>query len=141
MPISTSYAYNAVGMIRGVGWPNLGLGPSDLDTTPEQAIQAPSQMYMAADARAYKFEGSDGPTGFSEMLPWLAIGGIPGTLFGGETSPPHSNGYNLLFGDGHVAQVKRKDYLYPPRTAHDWNRDNQPHPELWAPTGAWVVKN
>jgi prepilin-type processing-associated H-X9-DG protein len=98
-------------------------------------------MYMVADTRAYKSEELHGLTGLFQMLPWLAPFGIPGTINGGETSPPHSNGYNLLFGDGHVAQVKRKDYLYPPRTAHNWNRDNQPHPEFWAPTGAWVVKN
>ena len=30
-------------------------------------------------------------------------------------------------------------YLYPPRTAHNWNRDNQPHPETWAPTTQWMV--
>ena len=140
-PLSTSYAYNAVGMVLEANWPNLGLGPWARDTTTEQAIQAPSEMYMVADARAYKFKEFDGPIGLARMLPWLAPFGIPGNLLGGETSPPHSNGYDLLFGDGHVAGVKRKDYLYPPRTAHNWNRDNQPHPEFWAPTGAWVVKN
>jgi hypothetical protein len=29
--------------------------------------------------------------------------------------------------------VKRSDYLFPPRTARNWNRDNQPHEEVWAP--------
>ncbi len=58
-----------------------------------------------------------------------------------EAAPPHSQGYNLLFNDAHVALVKRKDYLYPPRTAHHWNRDNQPHPELWSPTSHWAVQN
>jgi prepilin-type N-terminal cleavage/methylation domain-containing protein/prepilin-type processing-associated H-X9-DG protein len=139
--ISTSYAYNARGMVWTMGWPKLGLGPWAWNTTSEQAIQAPSEMYIAGDARAFKFKGIGGGTGLPEMLPWLGPGGLPGFRFGGESPPPHSNGYNLLFGDGHVAQVKRKDYLYPPRTARNWNRDNQPHPELWAPASAWAVTN
>jgi prepilin-type N-terminal cleavage/methylation domain-containing protein/prepilin-type processing-associated H-X9-DG protein len=139
--ISTSYAYNAEGMVWAKGWPKLGLGPWAWNTTSEQAIQAPSEMYMAGDARAFKSPGIGGETGLPDMLPWLGPGGFPGFRLGGESPPPHSNGYNLLFGDGHVAQVKRKDYLYPPRTARNWNRDNQPHPELWAPASAWAVAN
>jgi len=27
--------------------------------------------------------------------------------------------------------VPRSDYLYPPRSARHWNRDNKPHPETW----------
>ena len=30
---------------------------------------------------------------------------------------------------------------YPPRTAHNWNRDNQPHPEVWKPRNQWEVQN
>jgi hypothetical protein len=47
----------------------------------------------------------------------------------------------MLFGDGHVLLVNRSDYLFPPRTAHDWNRDNQPHPEAWAPRQMWAVQH
>jgi prepilin-type N-terminal cleavage/methylation domain-containing protein/prepilin-type processing-associated H-X9-DG protein len=50
-------------------------------------------------------------------------------------------GYNMLFGDGHVLPVNRSDYLFPPRTAHNWNRDNQPHPEAWAPRQMWAVQH
>jgi prepilin-type processing-associated H-X9-DG protein len=57
-----------------------------------------------------------------------------------ETPPPHGNSYNILFVDGHGALVKRRDFLYPPRTASDWNSDNQPHPEAWAPASDWVVQ-
>jgi hypothetical protein len=41
----------------------------------------------------------------------------------------------------HVALIKRKDYLFPPRTGQNWNKDNQPHPEAWAPTNQWAVQN
>ena len=141
LPISTSYAYNGVGMVWANAWPKLGLGPWAWNSASEEAIQAPSEMYMVADARAFGIAGGGGLTGLPAMNPWLGPGGFPGVRYGGERPPPHSDGYNLLLGDGHVAPVKRKDYLNPPRTAHNWNRDNQPHPELWAPTSAWVVNN
>ena len=66
---------------------------------------------------------------------------IPAGMIYTEAAPPHSQGYNMLFGDTHVALVARKDYLFPPRTAHNWNRDNQPHTELWSPTNEWVIQN
>jgi ATP adenylyltransferase len=31
-----------------------------------------------------------------------------------EMAPPHGQGYNILFGDGHVTVVKRNEYLFPP---------------------------
>ena len=76
------------------------------------------------------------------MSPWkyeyhLANGR---TVIHVETAPPHGPGYNMLFVDGHAALVNRSDYLYPPRTAHNWDRDNQPHPEAWAPRSEWVVE-
>ena len=138
--ISTSYAYNANGMVRGDAWPKLGLGRWDWNIVGESAIQAPSEMYVVADARAYKYADADGMIGLPAMEAWLGPGGTPGLLFGGETAPPHSQGYNILFGDEHVSLVKRSDYLYPPRSAHNWNRDNQPHPEVWAPKNQWAVQ-
>jgi prepilin-type processing-associated H-X9-DG protein len=57
-----------------------------------------------------------------------------------ETAAPHGSGYNMLFVDGHVAWVKRSDYLFPPRSAPNWNNDHQPHPEEWAPTSDWAVQ-
>ena len=140
-PISTSYAYNAIGMVRGDAWPKLGLGKWDWNIAGEQVIQAPVEMYVAADAKAYRHADADGMIGRPAMEAWLGPGGTPGFQIGGETEPPHSERYNMLFGDGHAALVKRKDYLFPPRTAHNWNRDNRPHPELWAPRSQWAVQN
>jgi len=132
----TSYAYNALGIRGDVGPDGLGLGTFPPSATRENELQAPSEMYTIADARAFKFGSLGGPAGFPEMQPWSGPGRRES-----EMPAPHSQSYNILFGDSHVAQVKRNDYLYPPRTASHWNRDNQPHPELWAPRTEWAVQN
>ena len=139
--LSTSYAYNAFG-IAGSGnrWPKLGLGNWKGRLSAEQELQAPSEMYAVADTRAYKEPRTGDLIGPPVMESWLGPGGAPGFVLGGETAAPHAQGYNVLFADAHVALVKRKDYLFPPRSAGHWNRDNNPHPELWAPTSQWPVQ-
>jgi hypothetical protein len=49
-------------------------------------------------------------------------------------------GYNLLLCDGHVVLLKRNEVLNPRRTAHNWNRDSQPHEAAWASRTEWVVQ-
>jgi prepilin-type N-terminal cleavage/methylation domain-containing protein/prepilin-type processing-associated H-X9-DG protein len=143
---STSYSYNAYGM-RGFqpagmyGFSNgrpLGLGNLNLKVH-DQQIVAPSEMYAVGDARPFHYQVTPGFVGHEVMNPWRSLMGMP--LATSEGAPPHSQGYNLLFADTHVDLVKRRDYLYPPRTAHNWNRDNQPHPELWSPASDWAVQN
>jgi len=148
--ISTGYAYNARGMVgptnEGNFWVSKGQkqGLSTLNLQiPEDRIAAPSEMYAVGDTRPFK-EGSRASgfyfSGLGEMRPWkFPPFGIPFKI--AEANPPHSEGYNLLFVDGHVSLVKRRDYLYPPRSAQNWNRDHQPHPELWCPTSEWVISN
>ena len=127
---SSSYSYNA----NGIGG-QLGLGTFQPSSRAEREVTAPSQMYTVADTRAFWWKGRAGPTGQVAMDPWS----FPPGFIRHEADPPHSHGYNLLFGDTHVALVKRCDYLYPPRTAHSWNRDNEPHPESWRTKNQWVV--
>lgn len=91
-------------------------------------------MFMLADARTVPAAPGD-----ARIVGYLAM--TPYFLASYETAPLHGQGYNILFGDGHVAFVMRSDYLFPPRTAHNWNRDNQPHPEVWAPTNQWAIQN
>ncbi len=133
----TSYAYNAFGISGMRGWPKLGLGQFPRSASREQEVRAPSEMYTVADARSFWHKDLGGPAGQPAMNPW----NLPRGFVAREAGPPHSQGFNILFGDEHVCLVKRKDCLYPPRTAHNWNRDNQPHPELWAPTNQWAVEN
>lgn len=146
--VSTSYAYNAFGM-SGYGISNsiisrkgqwLGLGDLNL-TVPENRIVAPSEMYAVGDTRPFQVPSRNGFVGRVEMEPWQYF--LPSQLHAKftEAQPPHEEGYNLLFADGHVNKVKRKDYLYPPLAARNWNRDNQPHPELWSPNSEWAVQN
>ena len=71
--------------------------------------------------------------GLIQMQPFVA--------YHEETAPLHGQGYNILFADGHVALVRRSNYLYPPRAAHNWNRDNQPHQELWRPMNQWAEQH
>jgi prepilin-type N-terminal cleavage/methylation domain-containing protein/prepilin-type processing-associated H-X9-DG protein len=130
----TSYAYNALGIRGNAGPHSLGLGIFPRSATLERELQSPSEMYAVADARAFKFRFLDGPVGFPAMQPWSE----PGFT---EQPAQHSQGYNILFGDSHVTLVKRNDYLYPPRSASHWNRDNQQHPEVWRPKSQWAVQN
>ena len=140
----SSYSYNAFGIAGpdpgAGGWPTsqLGLGLIPPGTPREQQVLAPGEMYVVADARPIRWPpaGGSGYIGQEWMCPYRF--GPPSKV---EQAPPHSQGYNILFGDAHVALVKRQDYLYPPRTARNWNRDNKPHPELWASTSDWAIQN
>jgi prepilin-type N-terminal cleavage/methylation domain-containing protein/prepilin-type processing-associated H-X9-DG protein len=143
--VGTSYAYNAHGGGYHGSLDDLGLDTKFGRTgIREQQVQAPSQMYTVADARAYQAKPLlPGETallqGMPLMSPWNG-NFMPG-IKDNEVAPPHAQGYDILFADGHVSLVKRRDYLYPPRTAHNWNRDNQPHPEFWLPKNRWPVQN
>lgn len=144
---SGSYAYNAEGMIGykltgkkywGAGSPPLGLGELNLKV-PDNRIAAPSDMYAVGDSRPIQYQNKSGFHAWIVMQPWKIFPSALHTSYT-EARPPHAEGYNLLFTDGHVTLVKQRDYLYPPRTAQNWNRDHQPHPELWSPTNEWVIQ-
>jgi prepilin-type N-terminal cleavage/methylation domain-containing protein/prepilin-type processing-associated H-X9-DG protein len=155
LSMMSSYSYNANGIV-GESWegapasarpPDLGLGVLPKTAAPDPTVIAPSEMYAVSDARWWKYShyAETGIAGKWGMSPWKYVYHVsnpppPRTVVHVETAPPHGQGYNMLFVDGHVALVKRVDYLYPPRTAHNWNRDNQSHPEAWAPASDWVVQ-
>ena len=133
--IGISYSYNWSG--TGAGFPgsprilkSLGLGLLAKHGKQELQVRVPSDMYAVADARC-EIHGQ-GIAGVIKTTPWK---------WDNETAAPHGQVYNILFCDGHAAWVKRRDYLYPPRSASHWNYDDQPHPETWAPVNLWAVQN
>jgi len=152
LSVFTSYSYNYRG-IAGEGqgattWlPNtLGLGMVPTNASPEFGVLAPAEMYAVADSRWCRYNhhnGENGLMGHWDMSPWkyeYHLTNPTRTVIHKETAPPHGQGYNILFCDGHVVLVNRSDYLYPPRCAPHWNRDHQAHPEAWAPTNYWMVQ-
>ena len=137
--VFTSYSYNAYGIADQGDSLNLGLGIRRSDSlASEPEVQKPSEMYAVADSRTFRnmsFPGEGivkGPIGTILMR---AFDDPPE-----EMAPLHGKGYNILFADGHVDFVNRSYYLFPPRSAQHWNRDNQPHQETWAPRKLWAVQ-
>ena len=131
-----SYSYNWKGI--GTGFPGrspflneleLGLGHLPTNSKRSPAVASPSDMYAVADARCLTVQA--GIAGGIKMLPWF---------FEHEVAPTHAHYFNIAFCDAHVAPVRRNDYLYPPRSAPNWNSDHQPHPEAWAPEELWVIR-
>ena len=135
--ISLGYSYNWRG--TSTGWSGrgksplpapLGLGHLSRAEISEPEVSAPCEMYAVADVR--------GAISDSQVFgnPKMSLYRFSDR---NEAPPPHEFGFNVLFADGHVALIKRAVYLYPPRSAHYWNRDNQPHSETWAPSTEWAV--
>jgi prepilin-type N-terminal cleavage/methylation domain-containing protein/prepilin-type processing-associated H-X9-DG protein len=132
----TSYSYNSCGITSPRLGPaeaatSLGLGARPQNVASEPEVRVPAAMYVVADARPIQLKHAIG--GEPIMSPYRLD-------LREEKAPPHGQGYRVLFADGHVTLVKRDAYLYPPRTARNWNRDNQPHEEVWAPRNEWAVQ-
>jgi prepilin-type N-terminal cleavage/methylation domain-containing protein/prepilin-type processing-associated H-X9-DG protein len=149
-----SYAYNyGFGHVAGLA------GSFDTGALLSQAsVATPGEMYAIADSRPGQYG-----TGAANLNMWLdpgAWGGIdfmrldslaafdPNQIYAGsfisstEMAPPHgaSQTYNMLFVDGHVAPVTRRNFLYPPVATKHWNYDGLPHPEEWDPVSSWSVQ-
>lgn len=135
--VCISYAYNWRG--TALGWkgrpkgslpPPLGLGHLSKDEVLEPEVASPSEMFAVTDARVAVQPGR--VAGNPKMMLWKFAGME-------EAAAPHLEGYCVLFADGHALWLKRRNYLFPPLAARNWNRDNQLHLETWAPQAAWTV--
>ena len=147
-----SYAYNGSGVsIFGFGKPfnsDLGLGyfsPSIMingsrkygrNPVPEQRIVAPSEMFAIGESR-FVSPTVNGMPGAPDLLmcgllKWQGTS-IKGS-FNFQFDPArHGKTYNQLFCDGHLVAMSPSILFDPAQTAVMWNRDHQPHPELWVP--------
>lgn len=133
-----SYMYNFLGTAcwRGMADQvnNLGLGRVPKNTPTENSIWSPSEMYAVSDVRPKKFG-----TLFSQKQ--ASDPQMNYHRYSSEGPPPHGGkeSYNMLFVDEHVSLVKRSYFLFLPRSASHWNRDNKPHPETWLSKDKWAV--
>jgi prepilin-type processing-associated H-X9-DG protein len=139
---SASYSYNWRGILGAITWTGappslgqltLGLGQLPKNAAREPEVLAPSEMYAVADTRPFSSHRLGQIIGQMRMTPWM----FPTVT---EAPPPHAVAYNVLFVDCHVLNIKRRDRLFPPRAAPNWNRDNQPHSEAWASRDHWAVQ-
>jgi prepilin-type N-terminal cleavage/methylation domain-containing protein/prepilin-type processing-associated H-X9-DG protein len=121
-----SYAYNML----GTGDLTLGLGadlfrvPGSLPLPPvsDAQIKVPSDMFAIGDARWLL-----PATGGFWYMGVLTTQRKDGQLY------RHSNGFNVLFCDGHASFVTRSNFLDPNRSWQYWNIDHQPHKGTWPP--------
>lgn len=132
-----SYAYNGV----GAGWQtnNLGLGMGVVTRTgpakSEAQIKVPSEMFAIGESRFLNSKVNGEVRG-----DLYALGGLDGMICGQLHTKQyafdparHGKNYNQLFCDGHVSAMNPWVLFNPTNTAHMWNYDHEPHPELWPP--------
>jgi prepilin-type N-terminal cleavage/methylation domain-containing protein/prepilin-type processing-associated H-X9-DG protein len=148
-----SYAYNALGVaILGFSKPfNLDLGLGYFAPTikvigstnkfgrnpvPEQYIAAPSEMFSIGESRfvSPSVNGAEGGQDVARcgLLNWHGTN-IWGPFNFRFDPARHGKTYNQLFCDGHILAMAPSTLFDPAKTAALWNRDHQPHPELWVP--------
>jgi prepilin-type N-terminal cleavage/methylation domain-containing protein/prepilin-type processing-associated H-X9-DG protein len=145
-----SYAYNGCGVsIIGFGKPfdpDLGLGylPPTIGVNgtrkfgrnpmPEFHIASPSEMFSIGESR-FVSTAVNGALGGKDdatcgLLNWQGTNFV----FNFRFDPArHGKTYNQLFCDGHIVAMNPSILFDPAQTAAMWNRDHQPHPELWVP--------
>jgi len=154
-----SYAYNEYGVSFTVnaentihGWyvamnPNLGLGRPTFRASPQPAvsesqIKSPSQMFSIGESRFLSATINGIPGGYDELTcGWLNWKDYVGPKPSGVTwteplafdQQRHGTTYNQLFCDNHIAALNPWVLFNPTNTAALWNRDHQPHPEVWIP--------
>jgi prepilin-type N-terminal cleavage/methylation domain-containing protein/prepilin-type processing-associated H-X9-DG protein len=122
-----SYAYNGWG-VNPVWESKLGLGSYSVfqDRHPpvrEGNVRVPASMYAMGDSRLVSDAGK--LVGMPVM--WNQRGYPEAAEKRGGR---HGVTYNVLFCDGHVAAVRRRDLTNATATARFFNIDHEPHPEF-----------
>lgn len=128
---NTSYDYNCA--FSGTAGPLAGFANGETAAT---AVVHPSNLYLVADARLNEFMGV--PPRASIRLDYLhGEGGFDFSTFPAPyiqewTADIHPAGRNVVFCDGHLEPVKRRNlFEQSPTWSQHWFIDDQPHPEAW----------
>jgi hypothetical protein len=103
--------------------------PMNLPARRETEVAAPSELFALMDSRGGE-ENSEPDT-------WTGSDWTDGTQgWFPAPRPQHGKIFNVLFPEGHVAEVPLSALSNPAISARHWNVDNEPHPETWGP---WTV--
>ena len=149
----SSYAYNGAGTSLGPGLKaNLGLGwfaqveggygPPTANSVPAttSTVQAPADMIAVCESRLIGIPPGSGNLSLATTYPgpggtvWTTVDYmVPATPFWGLFRSPERHGkiYNAAFCDGHVEGIDPKVAYDVTNSATRWNKDHQPHPEMW----------
>jgi len=127
------YGYNAAGSQELFAEGHFGLGGkpesnSREGLTRESEVQAPSDMYAIGD----HFFHPGANFGF-HLRPVLLANDWPQFVAGVQPRTLHRGAVNVLLADGHI-EAPKLQRVYRPATDSDrrrWNRDGEPHPEVW----------
>jgi hypothetical protein len=156
-----SYAYNVNGTqeITGTGYQylrlGLGLGASGnnqpLEPEAEAAVVSASQMFAMMDAPLQVMNQAQVKSMLSAGTNYYVIVGpglsgldyakpsgylssdllAPDLYLYNTAQPPHGKWINVVCCDGHVMSVAPTNMINLPKTARNWNADNQLHEETW----------
>ena len=152
------YSYNCIGAGRYAPFMELGLnefvslGEMGFSRGITEAnLRTPSEMFAISDSLFVRWgTGQSGQSGLRthktsgllDTFPflnrtrasynWEGIGFSEGAgLFVIQQPPQHGKQFNMLFTDGHVSSVLISNLFDVRKSARNWNRDNEPHPENW----------
>lgn len=127
-----SYAYNGWGAgydyeakrPRGLGFhlmtPPTGSVSASSPPIKVEDVASPAELYAIADSIVIR----------SENNPWFGLEILYYDLgpWYEKKTPPHGNGRNIVFCDGHAEAVSQKIFLETPGYSRRWNRNNEPLP-------------
>ncbi len=136
--------------------PGFGFGMSSMGPPVSEAqLASPSEMIAITDTanpdtQDFRPEGPPqfgvpipiaAPTGVDDNDGWPATNTQDPFASMVQMPPQHGRTFNVLFCDGHVAQMKVVDLVQCSKSAALWNYDHKPHPEGWGYCGGSLARS